>query len=295
MRFRGHETFSIRKGWLNKGIKNIEKCSGVFLGDGGNPMDVLGIGANMVKSLRYWMLATSIASEPLSGHRVQTLTDLGQIIYDNDPYFEETGSLCLIHYELSCNEDNATSWYVFHNYFDYSEFSEEDFQRSIRKYIRMNSYKDVPSERSISDDFKCLINTYNQKQTKASFNPEDNIESPLTELGLIEYLYSKNNERIYKKVMIKEEVLPDLISLAIIIKNSNGEKELKISSLIKENKCLGRAFNLDMIRIINILYRLEKAGYVKVIRTAGLDVVEITTEMSYKDCLILYYEKLNQI
>lgn len=295
MKFRGHETFSIRKGWLNKGIKNIEKCPGVFLGDAGNPMDVLGIGANMVKALRYWMLATNIASEPLSGHRVQSLTELGKTIYDNDPYFEESGSLCLIHYELACNEDIATSWFVFHNAFDCIEFSEDDFQVTIRKYVRMNAERDIPSERSISDDFKCLINTYNHKQTKAITDPEDNIESPLTELGLIEYLYNKNNERIYKKVMIKEDVLPDLISLAIIIKNSDGNKELKISSLIKEDKCIGKAFNLDMIRIINILYRLEKAGYVKVIRTAGLDVVEITTEMSYIDCIKLYYEKLNQI
>ena len=51
MKFRGHETFAIRKGWLNKGMKNIKLNPGVFLGDAGNPMDVLGIGSNMVKSL----------------------------------------------------------------------------------------------------------------------------------------------------------------------------------------------------------------------------------------------------
>ena len=27
MKFRGHETFAIRKGWLNKGIKNIKGTS----------------------------------------------------------------------------------------------------------------------------------------------------------------------------------------------------------------------------------------------------------------------------
>ena len=61
MKFRGHETFAIRKGWLNKGVKNIQMNPGVFLGEAGNPMDVLGIGANMVKALRYWMTATQIA------------------------------------------------------------------------------------------------------------------------------------------------------------------------------------------------------------------------------------------
>ena len=36
MKFRGHETFAIRKGWLNKGMKNIKLNPGVFLGDAGN-------------------------------------------------------------------------------------------------------------------------------------------------------------------------------------------------------------------------------------------------------------------
>ena len=93
MKFRGHETFAIRKGWLNKGVKNIKRNPGVFLGDAGHPMDVLGIGANMVKALRYWMTATKIAEEPNSGKRKQYLTDIGNLIYKNDPYFEEMGSL----------------------------------------------------------------------------------------------------------------------------------------------------------------------------------------------------------
>ena len=292
MKFRGHETFAIRKGWLNKGVKNIQMNPGVFLGEAGNPMDVLGIGANMVKALRYWMTATQIAKEPNSGKRRQSLTDIGEAIYKNDPYFEEIGSLALVHYGLVSNSNEATAWHIFFNEFDYIEFSEDDFQSSVKKYVRMTG-ENLPSERSVSDDFKCIVNTYCSKQ-KNNENPEDNIESPLTELGLIEYLYSKSNVRIYKKVMIKENLLPDLIVLAIILNNSNNEKELKISTLLKGDNSIGKVFNLDMVRIINILYRLEKQGYVKVVRTAGLDIVEILTDMTYADCVQLYYDKLNQ-
>ena len=55
MKFRAHETFSIRKGWLNKGMKQVAKDPSVFVSKEYNPMDVLGIGSNMVKSLRYWL------------------------------------------------------------------------------------------------------------------------------------------------------------------------------------------------------------------------------------------------
>ena len=293
MKFRGHETFSIRKGWLNKGIKNIKKNPGVFLGDAGNPMDILGIGSNMVKALRYWMLATNISKEPNSGHRVQSLTELGKIIDENDPYFEEIGSLDLIHYELATNSDIATAWYIFFNEFSYTEFTEDDFHSSVKKYVRMNTTGDLPGERSVSDDYKCIINTYYQRNTSKQTNPEDNIGSPLMELGLVDFLYNKSGRRYYKKVMIKEALLPDLIALALIIKSAHESKEIKISSFLNNSKSIGKVFNLDMVRIINILYRLEKKGYVKVIRTAGLDILQIITDMDYYECIKHYYEKLD--
>lgn len=52
-KFRAHETFFIRKGWLSKGMRYVSQKPDVFTDKDDNPMDVLGIGANMVKSLRY--------------------------------------------------------------------------------------------------------------------------------------------------------------------------------------------------------------------------------------------------
>lgn len=53
MKFRAHDTFFIRKGWLSKGMKAVHSKPDVFVAKDENPMDVLGIGSNMVKSLRY--------------------------------------------------------------------------------------------------------------------------------------------------------------------------------------------------------------------------------------------------
>ena len=153
MKFRAHDTFAIRKGWLNKGLRNIEKAPDVFISKDNNPMDVLGIGANMVKSLRYWLQATGLTVEPNSGKRTQSLTTIGEIIYNNDPYFEETGSLWLVHYGLATNFEDATSWYLFFNEFQMQEFSEDDFYKSLRKFITMQDGETMPSSRAISDDF----------------------------------------------------------------------------------------------------------------------------------------------
>lgn len=51
MKFRVHDTFFIRKGWLAKGLRNVKKSPDVFVSRTENPMDVLGIGSNMVKAL----------------------------------------------------------------------------------------------------------------------------------------------------------------------------------------------------------------------------------------------------
>ena len=295
MKFRAHETFHIRKGWLNKGLTNVSRDPGVFLGEVGNPMDVMGIGSNMVKSLRYWLQAAGLTSEPNSGRRNQTLTRLGRIIYNNDPFFEEIGSLWLVHYMISSNENDATAWYVFFNEFDQTEFTEEDFYSCIRKYVKMIDSEKMPTERAVNEDFRCIMGTYvNRSKSNADrFDPEDNMECPLSELGLIDTVSGSSKNKVYRKVNPKTESIPVLIALAIILKNSEEKKEIKFSSILSDKKGLGKTFCLDTITMMNILYELDSLGYVKVIRTAGLDVVRILTDMDFYDCVEKYYNDLN--
>lgn len=294
MKFKAHETFSIRKGWLNKGIKYIKTKPDLFVSKEENPMDILGIGSNMVKSLRYWMQATGLANEPNSGRRVQTLTDIGNIIYQKDPYLEEIGSLWLIHYNLACNENLATSWYVFFNEFNQTEFTMNDFYTKVRKYASMIDLASVPAERAIDDDFKCLINTYvsRNKLHNGKINPEDNLESPLAELDLVDVVAIHRNERVFRKNTPNINNIPLLIFLAVIISNSGAKKEIRISSLQKDKCSVGKIFNLDTITLFELLYRLESMGYIKVIRTAGLDIIRLEENMSILDCINEYYDNL---
>jgi len=188
MKFRAHETFAIRKGWLAKGVKHVTKNPAVFLGrDGANPMDVLGIGANMVKSLRYWLQAVGITEE--NKRREQVFTDLGKIIVKCDPYFEELGTLWLLHYRLASNRDNATVWYYFFNEFKPSVFSHDDFITQIGGWLRIaDDCEDVPPARSLDDDFSCVISTYlsRVKARQEKPDPESNMDCPFGELGLLD-------------------------------------------------------------------------------------------------------------
>lgn len=292
MKFRAHDTFFIRKGWLNKGIRNVNKDPAVFMGTNGNPMDILGIGANMVKALRYWLQAVNLTSEPNSGKREQTFTEFGRVVFENDQYIEEMGTLWLLHYQLAKNIDEATAWYYFFNEFKLSEFTKEDFVKQLSNYIRING--EEVSERSLEDDYNCIINTYvpRIKSSPEKVQPESNIDCPLGELGLIDI--SNKKEKIYKKSVPKKDTIHPLILLAVILDQANGETSIKISSIQNDPCNAGKVFNLDIIALTALLYKIELLGYIKVVRTAGLDVIRIEKPMSFLECLQEYYDSINK-
>ena len=153
----------------------------------------------------------------------------------------------------------------------------------------------MPSDRVILDDYKCVLSTY-AKRTKRNLDkidPEDNMECPLIELGLIDGVSTSSKNKVYRKVNPSADSIPELIALAVIIKSANGNNEIKISSIQQDKGSFGRIFNIDTIALINLLYKLDNQGYIKVIRTAGLDIIKILTDMDFYDCIRMYYEELN--
>jgi hypothetical protein len=300
-KFRAHDTFFIRKGWLAKGVKHVLADPAVFVSREANPMDTLGIGANMVKAMRYWLQAVGLTEETKSGRREQMLTTLGEIIHENDPYMEELGTLWLLHYNLATNRDEATAWYYFFNEFKLVEFTSDDFLTHIKGYLRING-KDVADQsgddgiakRSIEEDYACVINTYvsRMKSNPEKVQPESNIDCPLGELGLIDIVNRK--AKIYKKSSPKKDTLDPLILLAVILKQADGEKSVRISEIQSNSECAGKVFNLDIISLTSLLYKIEIMGYIKVVRTAGLDVIEIKTKWSFYDTVRAYYHKINE-
>lgn len=291
MKFRAHETFFIRKGWLSKGMRNVNTNPTVFMGTNGNSMDILGIGANMVKALRYWLQAVKLTSEPTSGRREQTFTDFGNVIFKNDPYIEEMGTLWLIHYKLASNIDDATAWYYFFNEFKMTEFTKEDFVKHISNYLRIKG--EEVSERSLEDDYNCIINTYvpRIKLSPEKIQPESNIDCPLGELGLIGI--GNRKEKIYKKATPKKDAIHPLVLFAVILDQANGETSIKISSLQNDTNNIGRVFNLDIITLLSLLNKLELMGCIKVVRTAGLDIIRIEKQISFLECIEEYYKAIN--
>lgn len=297
MKFRAHDTFFIRKGWISKGMRYVDKSKGeVFISKSENPMDVLGIGANMVKALRYWLQAIGITEEPKSGRRTQKFTDFGKLVFEHDKYIEEMGTLYLLHYKLASNREQATSWYFFFNEFGLSDFTKDDFAVQIGNFIKINDKDANVAVRSIDDDFSCIINTYvpRYKTMPSKVTAENNIDCPLGELGLIDILKKERNNVVYKKAVPPATTFNSWVILAVIYDNAKGRKEIELNELLTAENSIGKIFNLDSITMLDVLHAAERTGELKIVRTAGLDVINLAHLYTFEDCVKHYYEEMEK-
>ena len=293
MKFRAHDTFFIRKGWLSKGMKHVVNKPSLFVDKNENPMDVLGIGANMVKSLRYWLQVVALTEEPKSGKRDQSLTELGKCIYEHDRYIEELGTLFLLHYKLATNKEEATAWYCFFNRFSMSEFTKDDFVKELQKYI-IEQGEQLPAPRSLEEDFNCIINTHlpRFKSSSKTVSPENNIDCPLGEMGLVDIL--SKEKKTYKKSTPVVSTINPWVIYAVVMDNAQGREEIGLNELLTAECNIGKVFNLDAIAMLDILHSIEKMGLIKIIRTAGLDVIHINKSMTFMDCVKAYYDNIDE-
>lgn len=277
-------------------MRYVSQKPDVFVDKRENPMDVLGIGANMVKSLRYWLQAVGLTYEPPKGRRVQTLTDFGTLVFEHDPYTEELGTLYLLQYKLVTEADMAPSWYYFFNRFTIQDFGKEDFLEQIQNDLKMKGEKGV-AIRSLTDDFTCLINTYvpKYKSNPAKDSPENNITCPFGELGLIDIISKERGNFIYRKTIPAARSFNPWVIMAVISDRAKGRKEIGLNELLTAECNIGKVFNLDSICMLEVLHEVEKLGEIKIIRTAGLDVIRINSERTFEECVENYYADIERV
>ena len=293
MKIRAHESFYLRKGWLQKGAKNIIKNNRIFNDKDSNACDVLGIGVNMVKSLKYWLIATGVAAERTEmNKKVMGLTDLGELINIYDKFYEEIGTNMIIHYKLATNADDATAWYWLFNEYDANVIDKEQFVHEFGQYVKYNKKENETvdkKEKIYSDEFNCIIKTYISSDKED--DPEETKICPLSELGLLSLDDVKKKE--YRKTSpILDDIHP-LVAYAIICDMFSGKRQIKISEICNEKGSFGKVFNMSRTSVILVLDKIAKLGYIKLNRTAGLDVINIIHPMTFLEALEMYYKSLN--
>ena len=277
-RFSGHDTFHCKQQWLLKGFNNpnFTNVSKSIIS--------LGVGKNMVSSVKYWLEAFGITNE-------NNLTDFSNLIFSPeiglDRYLENEGTLWMLQYKL-CQKKYASIFHLlFTEYFEDKvnyDFNEEKVIKFILNRLEINGDKSI-SENTLSNDFKVFIRTY-LSSSKDIKNIEEEFNAPLLELNLIEKI--ENHKYVLNKInrSIPLEILGYCILDMTQEQNSTSLKLEEIKRSIGNYFCITNECLEDLLsqlnEVSNVFVYTDHAGI------ATLDIKQNTIELR-EELLKKYY------
>lgn len=276
IKLQGHEKFSLREGWINKALQVLPENPDAFTRK--NATDLFGIGSNMVKSLRYWMRAFGLTNA--SGTE---LSEMGKLIANYDPFLEKPLTLWMMHSYIAKNIEDATSWYMYFNRCDDADLDKNEIESILLREVKKYAVGTTFSEKSLRNDVDVLLNMYSKN--KENFDPEDKSVSPFSQLALVKkiegrYLKSHPNKKDFSEMII-------LYELSLRLLDAEG---ISIEAAVNDEKGLAKIYNLSSVMANDYFDRLDASGYIRVDRTAGLDMIYPVIKLDPMEIIEEYYK-----
>ena len=266
IKLQGHEKFSLREGWINKALNILPNIPDAFTRN--DATDLFGIGSNMVKSLRYWMRAFGLTNNTGS-----KLSEIGELIAKYDPYLENPFTLWIMHSYIAKNIEDATTWFMYFNRCDAQNLNKSEIDsillRETKKYAAGAKF----SEKSLSNDISVLLNMYSKNKDRV--DPEDKSISPFSQLSLIRKIDGRYIKNHPNRKLLADSVI--LYELAIKLLE---QESVSIEKVIYDETGLAKIYNMSSVMANEYFDRLDIAGFIRVDRTAGLDIIYPVKELN---------------
>ena len=289
--FGRHESFALRYGWLTKGFQAFEQNQNIF--NSPDSIVTLGVGKNMVKSIRHWLRAARLIE--ISSNNTGT-TPLGREIFCKDgwdPYLEDEATIWLIHWLMATNPQHATAWYWFFNRFHKPEFTSKEVASTLIGFAseRITSKTSITT---LKHDAAVLLRMYVQKNNNQKITMEEALDSPLSLLNLITY---SSSTRAYQSRLIRREGLPlGILGFAITeLLNESKQTEIPIEDLMYSkdgNVAPGLIFRLSETALLTKLEQLIHyiPGIYEIRETAGIHQMYKLENIAAQEYLAKHYE-----
>lgn len=290
-KFSGHQTFVFRYGWLEKGVRGVHDGPTLFSDD--DALVRLGVGKNMVSSIRHWcQLSQIVETDPdvdRNTGRHLRVTDLGRkLLLDDgwDPFLEDDASLWLIHWLVVSNPEIGTAWKLLFSRYFRPDFTRRELIDFVAAFAEKESLK--VGENVIARDIDCLVRTYAATANgKKALNPEETFDCPLLQLNLIQP--SPDGELFRFAIGPKPSLPAPIFAFALA---QYFDRVAASTNTLNVQKCLygegspGQAFKLDENSLIEYVEELEEstgrammldetAGLKQIYRRRKIDPVKV--------------------
>ncbi|MDH6355839.1 hypothetical protein M2132_002189 [Dysgonomonas sp. PH5-45] len=229
--FSGHETFHCKSFWLKKGYDYITQGHS-FVDE--NAVIELGVGKNMVASIRFWMKSFGLLNNE------NELTHFAHHIFDEneglDKYLEDRTTLWLLHYMLAATNYASIYSLVFGEY--HRSRNEFDMQ-ALEGFLKRKCFEeDFPfNSNTIQKDIRTLIRNYVQPVTSGSI--DELYSTLLLDLGLILHFKNSESEKDTYSFNLRNTNLPPYQLIVFILLSSFKDNTIDFRDLMYGKNPIG--------------------------------------------------------
>lgn len=250
----------------------------------------LGVGKNMVNSLRFWGKAFNVLSEDYK------ITDDGKLLFGKkgkDPYLEDLGTFWLLHYWL-VTTGRASIYNIVFNEFrkERIEFTKEQLYAFLMRKCQEVDYK--VNSNTLDSDITVFLRSYRRPE-KEEGEVEDNFSGILMDLELMKRIRQRNTEGKlldWYRIEGEERIdLPYLIVLYAIVRNYKGQKSITFRELLSGINSPGLVFALNAEGLYNKLQQIIQHYPKQVVytETAGNQLLQFRLDFKATEILNEYY------
>lgn len=278
--FSGHESFPCKSLWLKKGYDFIVKGNDF---NNSNAVIELGVGKNMVASIRYWLRAFGISNG-------EHPTWLGDYLFDDnhgkDKYIEDLATMWLLHFNLVFNKEAS----LYNMFFcglqkERTQFDREQIQTFVKlKMVEVGKLL-AYNENTVKKDISVLLQNYSTPR-KAQSN--EDFSSLLIDLDLIRQ--SSEGKGYYFNIDGKRKITKEIFLYGLLnLKEQESDKTISFETIQEK---VGLVFCLQDFETIELLKQVanDYSQYLSYSDVAGIRQIQFIKELEVKHVLDNYYD-----
>lgn len=260
-------------------------------------MIYLGVGKNMVASIRYWAQAFGLIAQAARG-ALDEPTPLGKNLLGEpgwDPYLEDPGTLWLLHWQLASRPAKTSTWFLAFSQWGRDTFTRAELTEWLLALIEpLKHVRATPG--SMKRDVDVFIRTYLPSAQRPGKLAEDSFDSPLVELGLLQAL----GRDTYRFAKGPQPTLPDAILTYALLdywqQHGLEQQTLGFETLLHGRGSPGSVFKLTENALAERLEQLPAATGLRFDDTAGMRQLLRTTPQLTEPFAVLaaYYAPATQ-